>query len=51
MKELIKLRHELHKHPEVSNNEFATSERILVFTQKYSPDEVIIPPFIGQIID
>lgn len=41
MKELIKLRHEIHQRPEVSNNEFATSERILAFVQKYSPDEVI----------
>jgi len=41
MKEIIKLRQELHKYPEISNSEFATTKRINDFIQKFSPDEVI----------
>lgn len=39
--EIIKLRHEIHKHPEVSNDEYDTSERIINFIRKYNPDEII----------
>jgi amidohydrolase len=39
--EIIAFRHELHKHPEVSNNEYDTSKRILNFIKKYNPDEII----------
>jgi len=39
--EIINLRHELHKHPEVSNNEYNTSERIINYITKYKPDEII----------
>lgn len=39
--EIIKLRQELHKHPEVSNDEYNTSERIISFFKKYNPDEII----------
>ena len=35
--ELLKLRHELHKYPEVSNNEYKTAERIVNFISKYNP--------------
>lgn len=38
---IIALRHELHKHPELSNKEYNTSERILKFIEEYNPDEVI----------
>lgn len=38
---IIALRQELHKYPEVSNDEYKTSERILNFIKKYNPDEVI----------
>jgi len=41
LKEIIKLRHRLHQNPEVSNNEFETSERITNFIQKFMPDEII----------
>lgn len=41
IKEIIKLRHDLHKHPEVSNNEFKTSERIVNFMRDLNPDEII----------
>jgi len=41
IKEIIKLRHDLHKHPEVSNKEFKTSERIVNFMQNLNPDEII----------
>lgn len=39
--EIINLRHELHKHPEISNNEFNTAERISNFISKFRPDEVL----------
>ncbi|MBN1250997.1 MAG: amidohydrolase [Bacteroidales bacterium] len=39
--EIIKLRQEIHKYPEVSNNEYKTSERIINFVEKYNPDEII----------
>jgi amidohydrolase len=38
---IIELRHELHKHPEVSNNEYETSERIENFIKILLPDEII----------
>lgn len=38
---IIALRHELHKYPELSNNEYGTSNRILSFINKYNPDEII----------
>ena len=41
IKNIIELRHELHKHPEVSNNEYNTSERIVRFLNAFSPDEII----------
>lgn len=41
MKELIQLRQELHKHPEVSGNESKTAKRILDFLAKYAPNEII----------
>ena len=40
-KEIINLRHDLHKHPEVSNNEFETSKRISEFINALNPDEEI----------
>ena len=39
--EIIKLRQEIHKHPEVSNDEYNTSERIINFIEKFNPDEII----------
>ncbi len=39
--EIITFRHKLHKHPEVSNDEYHTSERISHFIKKYNPDETI----------
>lgn len=41
MEELIQLRQELHKHPEVSGNESKTAQRILDFIAKYKPNQVI----------
>jgi amidohydrolase len=38
---IIKLRQEIHKHPEVSNNEYNTSERIINYVKKSNPDEII----------
>ncbi len=38
---VIELRHELHKHPEVSNNEYKTSERIVNFMKPLMPDEIV----------
>lgn len=39
--DIVTLRHELHKHPEVSNNEYKTSERIVKFLKPFLPDEII----------
>ena len=39
--ELIELRHELHKHPEVSNEEKETARRITEFLGSAEPDELI----------
>ncbi len=39
--QLLKLRHELHKHPEVSNKEYKTSEKIYNFIKNFKPDEII----------
>ena len=41
MEELIQLRQELHKYPEVSGNEKETTKRVLDFLLKYKPNEVI----------
>jgi amidohydrolase len=38
---LIALRQELHRYPEVSNNEYATSIRIVDFIEVYQPDEIL----------
>ncbi|PLX10102.1 MAG: amidohydrolase [Marinilabiliales bacterium] len=38
-KEIINLRHDLHKHPEVSNNEYETSKRISEFFKNLKPDK------------
>jgi len=38
---IIKLRRELHKYPELSNDEYNTSERIKNFIKEYNPDEII----------
>ncbi len=40
-RKIIKLRQELHKHPEVSNKEYNTSERIINYVKKFNPDELI----------
>ncbi|TDD95939.1 amidohydrolase [Flavobacterium cellulosilyticum] len=37
---VIKLRRELHKHPELSGKEFNTAKRILSFLENFSPDEI-----------
>lgn len=39
--EIIKLRHKLHQHPEVSNNEFETSKRIAQFFNKLNPAQTL----------
>ena len=41
MLKIINLRHELHKHPEVSNKEYETSERIYNYVKQFKPDEII----------
>ena len=41
MEELIQLRQELHKHPEVSGKETETAQRIIDFLSKYKPNEII----------
>ncbi|KUG24897.1 putative hydrolase [hydrocarbon metagenome] len=39
--ELISLRKELHKYPELSGRENNTGERIIKFAEKFNPDEII----------
>lgn len=41
MKELIQLRQELHRHPEVSGNEKETAKRILSFLENNPPHEMV----------
>ncbi|MDA3860118.1 MAG: amidohydrolase [Melioribacteraceae bacterium] len=41
IQKIISFRHELHKYPEVSNDEYNTSERVINFIEKYNPDEII----------
>ncbi len=41
MNSIIALRHELHRYPEISNQEFKTSERISQFMARLHADEVI----------
>ena len=43
MPELIKLRRELHAHPELSDNEQQTAAVMKEFFCQFSPDEVITP--------
>jgi metal-dependent amidase/aminoacylase/carboxypeptidase family protein len=43
MPELIRLRRELHAHPEPSDNEQKTAEILTNFFRQFSPDEVIAP--------
>lgn len=38
---ILNLRKELHKYPELSNNEYNTSKRIINFIKEYNPDEII----------
>lgn len=40
-RELISLRRELHKYPELSGKENNTDERIIKFAEKFNPDEII----------
>lgn len=41
LQKIIELRHELHRNPELSDNEFITAERIANFLHQYQPDELI----------
>lgn len=41
LKKLKKLRHQLHKYPELSGKEEATASRIIDFINQYNPDKVI----------
>lgn len=41
MDNLIKLRHELHQNPELSNHEYQTAQRIQRFFMELNPDKVI----------
>jgi len=38
---IINFRKELHQYPELSNNEYHTSERIINFIKEFNPDEII----------
>jgi amidohydrolase len=40
LSELVKLRQELHKYPELSNQESETAERIVKHLQNYNPDKI-----------
>lgn len=40
-RELISLRHQLHREPELSGNEIATARKIEAFARRHSPDQLI----------
>ncbi|HAH57338.1 MAG TPA: amidohydrolase, partial [Bacteroidales bacterium] len=40
-RELISLRHQLHREPELSGNEVKTAHKIEAFARKYTPDQLI----------
>ncbi|MDX9770441.1 MAG: amidohydrolase [Tenuifilaceae bacterium] len=40
MEELVRLRHELHRNPELSGEERATGKRVRFYLNKYRPDEL-----------
>ncbi|HPW25538.1 MAG TPA: amidohydrolase, partial [Tenuifilaceae bacterium] len=40
MEELVRLRHELHRNPELSGHESATAKRLRFFLSRYNPDEL-----------
>jgi len=48
-KELIKIRHQLHQNPELSNKEVETSKRITTFMEQFSPDKVLTISKTGKI--
>lgn len=39
--ELVKLRHTIHAHPELSNDEYNTSKRLKKYLEKYAPDQIV----------
>jgi len=41
IKKIVELRHALHQHPEVSNNEYKTSERIVNFMSELTPTKTL----------
>ena len=41
MEELIRLRHELHRNPELSGKERATGKRLRFYLNQYKPDELV----------
>ena len=41
LQKIIKLRHELHQNPELSDHEINTSKRIVEFVKQYKPDSII----------
>lgn len=41
LNDIIKLRHQLHQHPELSGLEFETSRTLQNYLQRYHPDEII----------
>lgn len=41
IQKLTQLRHELHQNPELSGEEYKTSERIVTFLKEYQPSEII----------
>jgi amidohydrolase len=41
LQQLIKFRHELHRHPEVSGKEKETAKRIIQWLKSFNPDEII----------
>ena len=41
MQDIIAFRHQMHKHPELSGQEFATQKRIMDFIQQFKPDNVL----------
>jgi metal-dependent amidase/aminoacylase/carboxypeptidase family protein len=40
--QLIAFRKKLHRHPEISKNEYATAQKILNFITPFHPDKIIL---------
>jgi len=50
MQSIIDFRRKLHKHPELSGQEFATQKRILAFVKQFQPDKIFTVAETGLLV-